>query len=70
MVLGNSMHLSRSKWMKYIDRKAYNGLQQGMKDWYTIGMKHTEKVMELVKDAEKTGKSLDENIGTIYASER
>jgi len=62
VVLGNSMHLSRSKWMKYIDRKAYTGLQQGMKDWYTVGMKHSKTVMDLVEDAEKTGKSLDENI--------
>ena len=65
VVLSNSMKLSLSPWMKYFTRNAYTELRQGMKDWYTIGMKHTKTVMDLVKNAEKTGNSLDENIGNF-----
>ena len=65
VVLSNSLHLSFSPWMKYVNRKAYTELRAGMKDWYSIGMKHTKTVMDRVKSAEEKGKSLDENIGNF-----
>ena len=49
--------------MKYIYRKKYKELKDGMKDWYKIGLKHTKKVMDLVKTAEKSGTDLDEHLG-------
>jgi len=62
VVLSNSMHLSLSPLMKYVKRKAYADFKKGMKDWYLTGMKHTKAVKELVKNADKMGKSLDEDI--------
>ena len=59
------MVLSRSKWMKYIYRKKYNDLKDGVRNWYKIGMKHTKTVVDLVEAAGKTGKALDENIGIL-----
>ena len=65
VVLSNSMHLSLSPLMKYVKRKAYADFKKGMKDWYLTGMKHTKAVKELVKNADKMGKSLDEDIGNV-----
>ena len=64
-VLSNSIFLSRSKWMKYIFPKKYKELKEGMRDWYNIGVKHINKVAELVKAADKSGKELDEHIGIL-----
>ena len=67
IVLTNAIFLSRAKWLKYIFWKTHADLNKGMKDWHTTGMKNTEKVMELVKNAEETGTTLDDSIG-IFCS--
>ena len=64
------MHLSLSPLMKYVKRKAYADFKKGMKDWYLTGMKHTKAVKELVKNTDKMGKSLDEDIGNVCFSNR
>ena len=68
MAIINSFFLSRSKWLKYIYRKKYRELQNGMRDWHKIGLKHTKTVLDSVETAERTGKDLDENIGILCFS--
>ena len=67
VVLSNSVTLSRSKWIKYLNRKVYNELKYGMKDWYINGVQQTKRVMDLVQNAEKMGKDLDESIGILFS---
>ena len=66
VVLSNSVTLSRSKWIKYLNRKVYNELKYGMKNWYNNGVQQTKRVMDLVQNAEKMGKDLDESIGILF----
>ena len=65
VALTNSFFLSRSKFLKYIYRKKYRELKDGMRDWHNIGLKHTKTVLDSVDIAEKTGKELDENLGIL-----
>ena len=64
IVMAGSFKLSLSKWMKYIYWRTYKEFKNGMRDWYEIGLKHTKTVTDLVKAAKKTGKDLDEDLGT------
>ena len=63
VALTYSVALTRSKWMKYVSWKKLRDFKEGMKNWYMIGTKHAEQVMDLVTSAEKSGKELDEDLG-------
>ena len=66
VILRHSTTLSRSKWMKYINRRAYTELKHGMKNCYSNGVQQVKKVMDLVKNAEKSDKDLDDSIGISF----
>ena len=68
MVLTYSVSLSRLKWMKFLSWKKLRDFKEGMKNWHSIGTKHTKQVMNLVKAAETAGKELDEDIGSLIFS--
>ena len=67
VILRHSTTLSRSKWMKYINRKAYTELKHGMKNCYSIGVQQIKNMMDLVKTAEESGKDLDDSIGISFS---
>ena len=68
IALTSSFKLSRANWLKYVYRKTYKDLQDGMRNWHQIGLKHMKKVVDSLKTAEETGNDLDEHIGILCFS--
>jgi len=62
IVMRNSLALSQTKWLKHINRKAYADFKQGLKEWRIVARKRMETVVGLVRNVQKMGETLDDDI--------
>ena len=68
IVMRNSLALSQTKWLKHINRKAYADFKQGLNEWRIVARKRMETVVGLVRNAQKMGETLDDDIGIVVIS--
>ena len=68
VVVRNSLLLSQAKWLRHINRKAYADFRQGLQEGWTVARKRAQTVVDLVRNAQKMGKPLDDDIGIVLVS--